>query len=94
MISSAGGLHKFIQHKTPIMTDSGGFQVRTTHGAHLRAIAPAMRAYLWGWQVMSMASRDQFIYSHQLPEEKEEEEAARCVSCVSCACGACVVWCP
>ncbi|ELR15511.1 queuine tRNAribosyltransferase [Acanthamoeba castellanii str. Neff] len=53
VISSAGGLHKFIQHKTPIMTDSGGFQV------------------------MSMASRDQFIYSHQLPEEKEEEEAAR-----------------
>jgi hypothetical protein len=39
---------------------------------------------------MSMASRDQFIYSHQLPVEKEEEEAARCVSCVCRVCVSCV----
>jgi hypothetical protein len=39
---------------------------------------------------MSMASRDQFIYSHQLPEERESEEVARsalpCVSRIVRAC--------
>jgi hypothetical protein len=69
VVSGAGGLHKFIRHNSPIMTDSGGFQVTLEDcTTWLVSHSPALL------QVMSMASRDQFIYSHQLPKEGEEDE--------------------
>ena len=38
LIQKAGGLHKFMSWKKPILTDSGGFQVMSLKG--LRKITP------------------------------------------------------
>jgi tRNA-guanine family transglycosylase len=59
VISSAGGLHKFIQHKTPIMTDSGGFQVHArTHArthAHMRDVLMVWGSYVCAGDVDGVA---------------------------------------